>query len=162
MSPYQNISLVKELTAGGEISHISKSWMTVKEPISIWSDNSFTVLGILEHLNVTKDKSDYLWLMTRYLFVSLIWKPLDLWLCRKLVEEHLWHHWVPLSCMPELFFKRIRPAYFKVNWSFYETWGFHWCLLFGVAAYCFVELVHHAYASRFPLIVPCASSMHKI
>lgn len=69
LSPYQNISLVKELTAGGEISHISKSWMTVKEPISIWSDNSFTVLGILEHLNVTKDKSDYLWLMTR-IYVS--------------------------------------------------------------------------------------------
>lgn len=44
---------------------ISKTWMTVKEPIGVWSENNFTVQGILEHLNVTKDTSDYLWRMTR-------------------------------------------------------------------------------------------------
>ncbi|XP_062086724.1 beta-galactosidase 9-like isoform X2 [Humulus lupulus] len=35
--------------------------MTVKEPNGVWSDDIFTVHGILEHLNVTKDYSDYLW-----------------------------------------------------------------------------------------------------
>ncbi|XP_061991633.1 beta-galactosidase 9 isoform X2 [Rosa rugosa] len=44
-------------------------WMTLEEPISIWSENNFTVRGILEHLNVTKDHSDYLWHITR-IFVS--------------------------------------------------------------------------------------------
>ncbi|KAB1213622.1 Beta-galactosidase 9 [Morella rubra] len=52
-----------------EESYISKSWMTIKEPIGIWSENSFTVQGILEHLNVTKDRSDYLWYTTR-IYVS--------------------------------------------------------------------------------------------
>ena len=47
------------------VSYISKSWMTVKEPIGVWSENSFTAQGILEHLNVTKDNSDYLWYITR-------------------------------------------------------------------------------------------------
>ncbi|KAL6188843.1 hypothetical protein ACLB2K_040234 [Fragaria x ananassa] len=49
--------------------HITKPWMTVEEPIGIWSENKFTVPGILEHLNVTKDHSDYLWHLTR-IFVS--------------------------------------------------------------------------------------------
>nr|GFC00480.1 D-galactoside/L-rhamnose binding SUEL lectin domain-containing protein [Tanacetum cinerariifolium] len=43
---------------------VSESWMTLKEPIGVWGDN-FTVQGILEHLNVTKDRSDYLWYITR-------------------------------------------------------------------------------------------------
>ncbi|KAF7837008.1 beta-galactosidase 9 [Senna tora] len=51
------------------IAHISKSWMTIEEPISVWSKNNFTVQGILEHLNVTKDQSDYLWYATR-IYVS--------------------------------------------------------------------------------------------
>ncbi|XP_051127758.1 beta-galactosidase 9 isoform X2 [Andrographis paniculata] len=48
-----------------ESEYISKAWSFVKEPIGVWSDNNFTHLGILEHLNVTKDKSDYLWYTTR-------------------------------------------------------------------------------------------------
>lgn len=44
---------------------VSGSWMTLKEPIGVWGDN-FTVQGIWEHLNVTKDRSDYLWYITRY------------------------------------------------------------------------------------------------
>ncbi|KAL5702789.1 Beta-galactosidase 9 [Ranunculus cassubicifolius] len=43
---------------------ISKTWMTAKEPIGAWSKNNFTVQGILEHVNVTKDTSDYLWCIT--------------------------------------------------------------------------------------------------
>ncbi|KAK2967259.1 hypothetical protein RJ640_012587 [Escallonia rubra] len=48
-----------------EARHISKSWMTVKEPISTWHQYNITVQGILPHLNVTKDHSDYLWYLTR-------------------------------------------------------------------------------------------------
>ncbi|KAM7252868.1 hypothetical protein ACFE04_025486 [Oxalis oulophora] len=50
-------------------SSVSKSWMTIKETTGIWSQNNFTEQGIWEHLNVTKDWSDYLWLKTR-LYVS--------------------------------------------------------------------------------------------
>jgi len=39
--------------------------MTIKEQINIWSNSSFTAEGIWEHLNVTKDQSDYLWYSTR-------------------------------------------------------------------------------------------------
>ncbi|KAJ4846033.1 Beta-galactosidase 9 [Turnera subulata] len=45
------------------------SWTTVKEPITVWSENNFTAKGILEHLNVTKDHSDYLWHFAR-IYVS--------------------------------------------------------------------------------------------
>ncbi|XP_071726484.1 beta-galactosidase 9 [Rutidosis leptorrhynchoides] len=44
---------------------MSESWMTLKEPIGVWGDDNFTVQAILEHLNVTKDRSDYLWYITR-------------------------------------------------------------------------------------------------
>lgn len=49
-----------------KVSLISGTWVTVKEPIGAWGEDNFTVRGILEHLNVTKDRSDYLWYMTRY------------------------------------------------------------------------------------------------
>ncbi|XVF37956.1 hypothetical protein REPUB_Repub20aG0056100 [Reevesia pubescens] len=52
-----------------EVSSISGSWMSVNEPVGIWSVNNFTFKCMLEHLNVTKDKSDYLWRMTR-IYVS--------------------------------------------------------------------------------------------
>ncbi|MBA0841023.1 hypothetical protein Goarm_003541, partial [Gossypium armourianum] len=52
-----------------EVSSISESWMSVEEPIGIWSESNFTVQGLLEHLKVTKDESDYLWHMTR-IYVS--------------------------------------------------------------------------------------------
>nr|XP_043627198.1 beta-galactosidase 9-like [Erigeron canadensis] len=48
-----------------EVPFVSKSWMAYKEPVGIWSDLNFTVQGILEHLNVTKDRTDYLWYFTR-------------------------------------------------------------------------------------------------
>nr|GMD74502.1 beta-galactosidase 9 [Ipomoea batatas] len=43
---------------------MAQSWMTVMEPIGVWG-KTFTYQGILEHLNVTKDLSDYLWYTTR-------------------------------------------------------------------------------------------------
>ncbi|KAK4749604.1 hypothetical protein SAY87_027053 [Trapa incisa] len=46
-------------------AYFSQSWMGLTEPINLWSNDTFTVQGILEHLNVTKDHSDYLWYFTR-------------------------------------------------------------------------------------------------
>lgn len=54
-----------ELLLQNEGFFISNTWMTLKESIGAWEDNSFTAYGILEHLNVTKDTSDYLWYITR-------------------------------------------------------------------------------------------------
>lgn len=56
-----------QLMAPYQVATSKKVWYTVKEPIGVWSDNNFTYQGILEHLKVTKDNSDYLWYTTRYL-----------------------------------------------------------------------------------------------
>ncbi|KAH9680708.1 Beta-galactosidase 9 [Citrus sinensis] len=64
-----NISVPQQSMIESKLSSTSKSWMTVKEPIGVWSENNFTVQGILEHLNVTKDYSDYLWHITQ-IYVS--------------------------------------------------------------------------------------------
>ncbi|KAL7209497.1 hypothetical protein ACSBR1_031106 [Camellia fascicularis] len=58
-------------TAKDEVTYIAKTWLTVKEPIGAWGEDNFTVQGILEHLNVTKDRSDYLWYTTRIMVLSL-------------------------------------------------------------------------------------------
>ncbi|XP_052875965.1 beta-galactosidase 9 isoform X3 [Gossypium arboreum] len=63
------ISAPELVMTKNEVSSISESWMSVKEPIGIWSESNFTVQGLLEHLKVTKDESDYLWHMTR-IYVS--------------------------------------------------------------------------------------------
>ncbi|KAK8506257.1 hypothetical protein V6N13_100309 [Hibiscus sabdariffa] len=63
------ISAPELVMTKSEASSITESWMSVKEPIGIWSENNFTVQGMLEHLKVTKDESDYLWHMTR-IYVS--------------------------------------------------------------------------------------------
>lgn len=42
------------------------SWQTFDEDImSLSKSSTFTVTGLLEQLNVTRDNSDYLWYMTR-------------------------------------------------------------------------------------------------
>ncbi|KAL6343138.1 hypothetical protein AAG906_019681 [Vitis piasezkii] len=60
----RNISVTQPLMVQNKISYVPKTWMTLKEPISVWSENNFTIQGVLEHLNVTKDHSDYLWRIT--------------------------------------------------------------------------------------------------
>lgn len=65
---YSGISSQQQFITKNDDLFITKSWMTVKEPIGVWSENNFTVQGILEHLNVTKDQSDYLWHITRYIY----------------------------------------------------------------------------------------------
>lgn len=66
-SLHSKIYLQQKIKNQNDFSTLTKSWMSLAEPITIWSNDSFTVQGILEHLNVTKDDSDYLWLFTRYM-----------------------------------------------------------------------------------------------
>ncbi|GAB4844075.1 Beta-galactosidase 9 [Ancistrocladus abbreviatus] len=72
-----DISVPQNVMLHDKISFISKNWTTIDEPVGVWSEDNFTVKGILEHLNVTKDSSDYLWYFTR-IYISnedtLFWK----------------------------------------------------------------------------------------
>ncbi|KAM1653522.1 hypothetical protein COP1_005911 [Malus domestica] len=54
---YSGISSQQQIITKNDDLFIIESWMTVKEPVGVWSENNFTVQGILEHLNVTKDHS---------------------------------------------------------------------------------------------------------
>ncbi|KAL8481118.1 hypothetical protein ACS0TY_027594 [Phlomoides rotata] len=65
VASYLNDPEPVKLMAPHEVEYISKTWEFVKEPIGVWSPRNFTHQGILEHLNVTKDQSDYLWYTTR-------------------------------------------------------------------------------------------------
>ncbi|WOH16242.1 hypothetical protein DCAR_0935792 [Daucus carota subsp. sativus] len=67
--PSSKMNVPQPLTFQDEVTYIANDWMTLKEPIGLWSKNNFTSLSIMEHLNVTKDKSDYLWYTTR-LYIS--------------------------------------------------------------------------------------------
>ncbi|NP_001234298.2 beta-galactosidase [Solanum lycopersicum] len=60
-----NNSLFLQVITKSKLESFSQSWMTLKEPLGVWGDKNFTSKGILEHLNVTKDQSDYLWYLTR-------------------------------------------------------------------------------------------------
>lgn len=72
-----NTSVLRQCLHQDRSSLISQRWMTLGEPVRVWSDHNFTIQGILEHLNVTKDSSDYLWYFTR-IYISgddiLFWK----------------------------------------------------------------------------------------
>uniref|UniRef100_M8BJ62 beta-galactosidase n=1 Tax=Aegilops tauschii TaxID=37682 RepID=M8BJ62_AEGTA len=52
------------LLPGVHGSYFSGTWWTSKEIFGTWGGESFATQGILEHLNVTKDTSDYLWYTT--------------------------------------------------------------------------------------------------
>ncbi|CDP11164.1 unnamed protein product [Coffea canephora] len=58
-------SFLAQSTIQEKVAHISESWLSLEEPIGVWGDNNVTCQGILEHLNLTKDLSDYLWYTTR-------------------------------------------------------------------------------------------------
>ena len=40
------------------------AWQSYNDQTESYDDNSFTTVGLLEQLNVTRDSSDYLWYMT--------------------------------------------------------------------------------------------------
>ncbi|XP_042390157.1 beta-galactosidase 15 [Zingiber officinale] len=62
---YSNATKHGHVVLYNENTLFSNKWGTFQEPIGTWGNNSFTAQGIFEHLNVTKDISDYLWYSTR-------------------------------------------------------------------------------------------------
>ncbi|KAI3711986.1 hypothetical protein L1987_70535 [Smallanthus sonchifolius] len=52
-------ALMKMTSEGGGFS-----WQSHNDVTESYDDNSFTTVGLLEQLNVTRDSSDYLWYMT--------------------------------------------------------------------------------------------------
>lgn len=44
--------------------HGGFSWQAYNEETTSYEDTSFTVVGLLEQINTTRDASDYLWYMT--------------------------------------------------------------------------------------------------
>ena len=40
------------------------SWESYNEDINSYDDNSFTAVGLLEQINITRDHTDYLWYTT--------------------------------------------------------------------------------------------------
>ncbi|KAJ3701565.1 hypothetical protein LUZ61_005270 [Rhynchospora tenuis] len=63
---YANATEHNYITLKDGNSYFTNNWLSYKEPMGAWGNNSFTAEGILEHLNVTKDVSDYLWYITRF------------------------------------------------------------------------------------------------
>lgn len=45
---------------------IGSDWSWINEPVGISLDSAFVKLGLLEQINTTADKSDYLWYSLRY------------------------------------------------------------------------------------------------
>lgn len=41
-------------------------WSWVSEPVGISNNNAFTKPGLLEQINTTADRSDYMWYSLRY------------------------------------------------------------------------------------------------
>ncbi|KAK8928579.1 Beta-galactosidase 15 [Platanthera zijinensis] len=60
-----NLAAPGNIVLATEDFGLSTTWMTIDEPIGIWSNSCFIAKQVLEHLNVTKDASDYLWYITR-------------------------------------------------------------------------------------------------
>jgi len=44
--------------------HGGLSWQAYNEDPSTYIDESFTMVGLVEQINTTRDTSDYLWYMT--------------------------------------------------------------------------------------------------
>ena len=45
----------------------SSGWSWINEPVGISKDDAFTKPGLLEQIQTTADKSDYLWYSLRYI-----------------------------------------------------------------------------------------------
>jgi hypothetical protein len=46
-------------------------WSIFTETIGIWDKNDFVQNGFVDHINTTKDSTDYLWYTTRLVFYGL-------------------------------------------------------------------------------------------
>lgn len=81
------------------ISEASLSdWSWFNEPVGISSDNAFTVSRLLEQINTTADKSDYLWYSLRYQFGSqrhhiyICYGAFVFWMVTGYILQY-WHQW---------------------------------------------------------------------
>lgn len=45
----------------------SSGWSWISEPVGISTPDAFTKSGLLEQINTTADRSDYLWYSLRYM-----------------------------------------------------------------------------------------------
>ena len=50
----------------GSLDDSGSGWSWISEPIGISKSDSFSKFGLLEQINTTADKSDYLWYSIRY------------------------------------------------------------------------------------------------
>jgi hypothetical protein len=50
---------------------LGSSWSWIYEPVGISKNDAFVKPGLLEQINTTADKSDYLWYSLRYVSVLL-------------------------------------------------------------------------------------------
>ncbi|XP_047335148.1 beta-galactosidase 9 [Impatiens glandulifera] len=71
-----DISPLQKTMIQDKVFPIPETWMIYQEQLGAWNNDSFTVSGLLEHLNVTKDKSDYLWYITR---ISVSKEDISFW-----------------------------------------------------------------------------------
>jgi len=46
-------------------------WSIFRERTGIWGKNDFVRNGFVDHINTTKDSTDYLWYTTRLVYFSL-------------------------------------------------------------------------------------------
>lgn len=44
---------------------LDSNWTWINEPVGISKDNAFVKFGLLEQINTTADRSDYLWYSLR-------------------------------------------------------------------------------------------------
>ena len=54
----------QSLTDNGD--SLGSEWSWINEPVGISKDDAFSRPGLLEQINTTADKSDYLWYSLRY------------------------------------------------------------------------------------------------
>ena len=59
-------SLGDEITSS---KALGSGWTSIKEPVGISSKSAFTKSGLLEQINTTADKSDYMWYSLRYIYI---------------------------------------------------------------------------------------------
>uniref|UniRef100_A0A7N2LSV3 Beta-galactosidase n=1 Tax=Quercus lobata TaxID=97700 RepID=A0A7N2LSV3_QUELO len=60
----RNLQVISSAHSVNELLRAPSAWSWYKEKVGIWSNNSFVESGLLEHIDTTKDTSDYLWYTT--------------------------------------------------------------------------------------------------
>lgn len=56
---------IESSVASPEKSLKETQWETFTEKLGVWGDSDFSKNGFVDHINTTKDSTDYLWYTTR-------------------------------------------------------------------------------------------------